>query len=486
MSILDKSIDELIYDDVEDTEEYRDSIATVDGEGNRNWIFPRKPKGKYYDRRKWVSYFLLVLFFATPFIKINGNPFLLINILERKFVIFGMPFWPQDFHLFVLAMISFFVFIILFTVAFGRLWCGWACPQTLFMEMVFRRIEYWIEGDASTQRKLSKATWSASKIQKRGLKYLIFFTISFLISNTVLAYIFGIEVVMDMVTSSPASNWGRFGGMMAFATVFFFVFAWLREQACIIICPYGRLQGVLLNNNSISVMYDWIRGEPRGKIKRGKQDPLLQEEKGDCVDCNLCVQVCPTGIDIRNGTQLECINCTACMDACDTVMSKVGKPEGLIRYDSHNGIENKQPFTLNTRIIAYIAALMAVLAVFGMSLASRNAVEATILRTPGVLFQETEDGFIQNVYNIQIVNKTTDSYPVELRLISHEGEIQIIGESLSIDEESIAKGVMLVKIPKEIITQQKNRIELEIWGNDKLLDKTTTSFLGPMVLNYED
>lgn len=483
---LDKSIEELIYDPIEDTEEYRDTIATVDDEGKRNWIFPRKPKGWFYERRKWVSYFLLALFFAVPFIKINGNPFLMLNLLERKFVIFGTPFWPQDNHLFVLAMLSFFVFIILFTVAFGRLWCGWACPQTLFMEMVFRRVEYWIEGDAAAQKRLSKSKWDADKIRKKSLKYAIFFAISFLISNTVLAYIFGIENVIEWVTSPPAENWGRFGGVFAFAVVFFFVFAWLREQACIIICPYGRLQGVLLNNNSVSIMYDWIRGEPRGKIKRQKDPMLPVEEKGDCVDCKLCVQVCPTGIDIRNGTQLECVSCTACIDACDTVMEKIGKPKGLIRYDSHNGVANKQPFSLNNRIIAYIIALSAVLAVFGFSLASRNAVEATILRTPGVLFQETDGGFIQNVYNIQVVNKTTENYPVELRLISHEGEIQIIGDSLKLEAESIAKGVMLVKIPKESISKQKNKIKLELWGGDQMLDQTTTSFLGPMVLNYED
>ncbi len=485
MSILDKdkSIEELIY---EDTEGYRNTIATVDEDGKRNWIYPRKPKGSFYDLRKWVSYFLLTLFFVTPFIKINGNPFLLINIIERKFVIFGMPFWPQDFHLFVLAMISFFVFIILFTVVFGRLWCGWACPQTLFMEMVFRRIEYWIEGDASAQRKLSKAPWDGQKIGKRVLKYGIFYAISFLIANTVLAYIFGIERVLDMVSSPPAENYGRFGFMMAFATVFFFVFAWLREQACIIICPYGRLQGVLLNNNSISVMYDWVRGEPRGKISKRKQDPILKQEKGDCVDCSLCVQVCPTGIDIRNGTQLECVNCTACMDACDTVMEKIGRPKGLIRYASHNGIESKAPFGLTPRVIGYIVALIAVLGVFGFSLASRNAVEATILRTPGVLYQETEDGQLQNVYNVQIVNKTKENYPISFRLIDQEGEIEVVGDSLRVEGQSIAKGVILVKILKEDIKKQKNKITLEVWGGEVLLDRSKASFLGPMVLNYED
>ncbi|MEO0898935.1 MAG: cytochrome c oxidase accessory protein CcoG [Bacteroidota bacterium] len=476
---IEKSVEDLIY---EDAESYRDVIATVDQEGNRNWIFPRMPKGIWYQRRKIVSYFLLFLFFTVPFVKINGNPFLMMNFIERKFVILGMPFWPQDFHLFVLAMISFFVFIILFTVAFGRLWCGWACPQTLFMEMVFRRIEFWIEGDAKAQKRLNEREWDTQKIWKRSLKYSLFYLISFMISNTVLAYIFGIETVWEMMTAPPASNWSRFTFMIGFSLVFYFVFAWMREQACIIICPYGRLQGVLLNKDSISVMYDWIRGEPRGRRKKND----VEQEKGDCIDCKLCVQVCPTGIDIRNGTQLECVNCTACMDACDTVMNKIGKPKGLIRYDSHEGIKTQTAFKFTPRVIAYMVVLTAVLCVFGFSLASRNAVEATILRSPGVLYQETEDGFIQNVYNIQIVNKTKDEYPVEVELVSHDGEIQLVGDQLSLPAEGIAKGVLLVRIPKEEILQQKTKIELEVRAKGELLDKSSSNFLGPMVIHYKD
>lgn len=231
-------------------------------------------------------------------------------------------------------MITFFVFIILFTVVFGRVWCGWACPQTIFMEMVFRKIEYWIEGDAAKQMKLKNMPWTAEKIFKRVLKYVIFMAISLLIAHTLMAYLIGVDKVIDIVTASPYEHWSGFLGMLFFTGIFFWVFSYFREQACIAVCPYGRLQGVLLNKDSMAVSYDFKRGEPRGKIKKGE----IQEGQGDCIDCKLCVHVCPTGIDIRNGTQLECVNCTACMDACDEVMTKVNRPKGLIRIASYNGI----------------------------------------------------------------------------------------------------------------------------------------------------
>ncbi|MEO0585573.1 MAG: cytochrome c oxidase accessory protein CcoG, partial [Bacteroidota bacterium] len=411
------------------------------------------------------------------------NPLFLINIEARKFVILSMPFWPQDFHLFVLAMISFFFFIILFTVIFGRLWCGWACPQTVFMEMVFRRIEYWIGGSAVQQKKLAQSSWTVKKIQKRTLKWTIFFAISFLIGNTVLAYILGYEKVLEMITSSPRENWAQFTGILAFSTIFFFVFAWFREQACLIVCPYGRLQGVLLGKDSISIMYDWIRGEPRGKRKKNAS---LETEKGDCIDCKLCVQVCPTGIDIRNGTQMECVNCTACIDACDNVMDKIGKPRGLIRYDSHSGIENHTPFRFTTRIAAYIVLLTALLGVFGFSLASRSEVEVTLLRTPGRLFEETDDGMIRNLYNVQIVNKTLEELPLTFTVTKPKGAVvTIVGEGIAVPSQDMTKGILIVDIPRAVIQDQKTILKMEAWSGGRKVDQMKSSFLGPLKLNFE-
>ena len=315
-----------------DYEAFRDTIGTVDEEGKRNWIYPKKPKGRFHNKRIIVSIVLLTLLFLGPFLRWNGEPMFLFNFLERKFIVFGVVFWPQDFHLFAFAMLSFMVFVVLFTVIFGRLWCGWACPQTIFMEMVFRKIEYWIEGDRAKQQKLNRSPWNKDKIVKKGTKWLIFYAISFLIANTLMAYLVGIDELSKLVTHAPAENWGKFVGVVVFSWIFFFIFAWFREQACIVVCPYGRLQSVMLGKDSLVVAYDFIRGEKRERVRKNKE-----REGGDCIDCSLCVQVCPTGIDIRNGTQMECVNCTACIDVCDDVMDKVGFERGLIRYASYNG-----------------------------------------------------------------------------------------------------------------------------------------------------
>ena len=304
-----------------DNESFRDSIATINEDGKRAWVFPKKPSGKFYDYRKIVSYVLLAFLFAAPFVKINGNQFLLFNVLERRFNIFGFPFWPQDFHLFVISMIIGVIFITVFTVAFGRIFCGWICPQTIFLEMVFRRIEYWIDGDRGAQMKLKRTKWTPEKIRKRVLKHTIFVIISFLIANVFLAYLIGSDKLLNYITEGPFKHLGTLFPLLIFTGLFYFVFSWFREQVCIIACPYGRLQGVLLDNKSIIVAYDHKRGEgENGRKKFRKNEDRAALGHGDCIDCMQCVHVCPTGIDIRNGTQLECVNCTACIDECDDIM----------------------------------------------------------------------------------------------------------------------------------------------------------------------
>lgn len=315
-------------------ESFRDTIATINEEGKRNQIFPKQVTGRFATARQRVAYVLLAFLFIAPWIKIGGQPMFLIDVLDRKFVLMGQIFRPADTFIFVLMMISGVVSVIVFTVAFGRIFCGWICPQTIFLEHVYRRIEYWIEGDRNRQMKLKKQPWNAEKIWKKGLKNTIFYLIAFVVSNVFLQYLIGTDRWLELVQNGPAENLGSFTALVIFSFAFYLVFAWFREQACIVVCPYGRLQGVLLDRNSLVIIYDWIRGEPRAKGKRKENDT-----KGDCVDCGLCVQVCPTGIDIRNGTQLECVNCTACIDACDTVMEKVGLEPGLIRFDSLNGVE---------------------------------------------------------------------------------------------------------------------------------------------------
>lgn len=459
-------------------EQFRDAIATVDEEGKRIWVYPKKPKGKYHNKRVIVSIVLLTLLFAGPFIKIGGEPFLLLNVFERKFSIFGAIFWPQDFFILTLIAITFFVFIILFTVVFGRVWCGWACPQTLFMEMVFRKIEYLIDGDAGQQRKLTKMPWNAEKIRKRLLKHSIFLFIAVLIGHTAMAYLIGIEQVKDIVSKSPTENLAGFGGLVAFSLIFYAVFAYLREQACIAICPYGRLQGVLLVQDSMAVMYDWIRGEPRGKLKKAE----VQEEKGDCIDCKLCVHVCPTGIDIRNGTQLECVNCTACIDVCDDVMLKIGKPTGLIRPTSHTAISEGRQRVLTPRVAGYTGVLALLIVLLTVFISGRADVEATVLRAPGMIYQKLEDGRIQNIYNIQFLNKTGED--MQLNVVIKDmpnATIERVGGGLvELNAKSKLDGVFAIKIPADELDERKNRIVLELRSGEVVIDELKTNFLGPV------
>lgn len=462
----------------EHEESFRDSVATINKEGKRNWIFPKKPAGRYYNARKIVAAICVAGLAIGPFLRWNGDPMFLFNILERKFIIFGITFWPQDFHLFVLALITFFVFIVLFTVIFGRVWCGWTCPQTVFMEMIFRPIEYLIDGDSTQQRKLSQGPWTREKIAKRALKYSIFAVIAFGIGNLVMAYMVGTDELQKLVTEGPSAHYGKFSFVFIFSAIFFFIFAYMREQACIVICPYGRLQGVLLDKDSMVVAYDFVRGEPRGKISKGQE-----RKNGDCVSCNMCVAVCPTGIDIRNGTQLECVNCTACIDACDHVMDKVGFPRGLVRFASHSGIVEKVKLRITPRIIAYSVVLVVLMTVLVSLLAIRSDVEATVLRARGQLYTLTEDKMIANLYNYQVVNKTSHQLDnISFRMKSLPGTVEFVGgrEKLEAPARGITTGSMFIKIPQEAIQESKLKVELEVYSGDRLIDTYTTTFLGPM------
>ncbi|MCU0371536.1 MAG: cytochrome c oxidase accessory protein CcoG, partial [Bacteroidales bacterium] len=356
--------------------DFRDRLATIDEKGKRVWVYAKKPKGKLTFWRNVVGFALLIFFLAAPFIRISGEPLLLLNFIDREIVILGVRFWPQDFHLFFLAMISLMVFIILFTVTFGRLWCGWGCPQTVFMELIFRRIEYWIEGDSYHQKQLDKQPWNTGKIFRKTAKHILFFGIAFIIGNYFLMYIIGSEDWKLLVTDSPSDHIAGLSGMLAFSGVFYFIFSWFREQVCTIVCPYGRLQGVLLDRNSIVISYDYKRGEPKGTYF--KSEDREKAGKGSCINCTQCVQVCPTGIDIRNGTQLECINCACCIDACNAMMLATNQPKGLIRYASEKSIAEGTKVKFNARTIAYSAVLIILLGVFTYSMTARKPIEATI------------------------------------------------------------------------------------------------------------
>jgi cytochrome c oxidase accessory protein FixG len=467
-------------------ENFRDSIGTINEEGKRAWIFPKKPSGRFYEYRKWVSYVLLIFLFASPFIKINGNQFLMFNVLERRFNIFGFPFWPQDFHLFVISMIIGVIFIALFTVAFGRIFCGWMCPQTIFMEMVFRRIEYWIDGDRGAQMRLAKQSWNAEKIRKRLLKWLVFFVISFLIANVFLAYLIGSDKLIQYITDGPLAHVSTLVSLLIFTGVFYFVFAWFREQVCIIACPYGRMQGVLLDNKSIVVAYDHKRGEAEnGRKKFRKNEDRKALGHGDCIDCFQCVHVCPTGIDIRNGTQLECVNCTACIDECDTIMEKINLPKGLIRYASEDNIERNAKFTFNPRLKGYSAVLVILIGVFTGMLFLRNDLEANILRLPGQLYEHKEGNMISNVYTYKLINKTSkDIDNVSFKLLSHEGKIDLVSHrSFEVPAQQLAEGTLFIEINNSALSGDKDKLKIGVYSGEELIETTTARFLAPRSYN---
>jgi len=456
-------------------ENFRDHISTADKEGRRLWIYSSKPKGNYYRVRTVLSWFLLAFMAGAPFIKINGEPLLLFDILNRKFIIFSLIFWPQDFHFFVLALITFIIFVVLFTAVYGRLFCGWICPQTIFMEMVFRKIEYMIEGSAGAQRRLTAAPMSFGKFFKKSFKHIIFFLISFLITNIFLAYFISVDQLIILITDNPANH--KLGLFIAvlFSFVFYGVFSWFREQACTLVCPYGRLQSVLLDQNSLVISYDYKRGEPRSPIKKGESF----EGRGYCIDCHQCVKVCPTGIDIRNGTQLECVNCTACIDACNSIMKRQNLPQGLIRYASGNNIEKGEKFRFTPRIMFYSTILSGLIILLSIMMLNRSQVETTILRMPGSLYEETSEGAIKNLYSLKIINKSDFDREVTLKLKSPQGKISLIGGEIMLKKNELTESVFFVEVDKKQIFSKNSTVVIEIYFGDELAETITTNFMGP-------
>ncbi len=465
-------------------ETYRDSIGTMEQSGKRKWVFPRKPKGKFTNYRNIVSYILLAVYFATPFISINGNPFLLFDVIDREFYIFGQPFYPQDFFILTLGAIASLIFIIVFTIAFGRIFCGWICPQTIFLEFIFRKIEYAIEGDRNKQMKLDRQEWNSEKIWKRSLKWSIYIVISLIITHFMFMYIVGYREVFRIVSEGPFAHPTNFIVMILFSAAFYFVFAWFREQVCTLVCPYGRLQGVLIDKDTINVFYDFNRGENRAKWRKGEDRKAAG--KGDCIDCHQCVVVCPTGIDIRDGQQLECVNCTACIDACDEVMEKVGLPKGLIRYASENEIERKSSFQFTGRMKGFTVILIFLMGFLGYLLYNRGEMEAKFIKPAGSTFF-VRDGKITNTYNYTFLNKTNDKKIVTVKVIepSH-GEITYSASSkIQVDRDKISKGTINISFPESEMKLSKQNITIGVYDmKGNLIDSYQTYFEGPFKLQF--
>ncbi|WP_146941313.1 cytochrome c oxidase accessory protein CcoG [Chryseobacterium hagamense] len=465
-------------------DDFRNSVGTMHETGERKWVYPRKPKGKYTNYRNYVSYLLLALFFGLPFVKINGNHFLLFNVIDRKFFILGQPFYLQDFFILALGAVTSVIFVMLFTVVFGRIFCGWLCPQTIFMESVFRKIEYLIEGDRNRQMKLDRQEWNTEKIRKRVIKWSVFALLSVIITNFMFMYIAGYEEVFKIIMEGPADHALQFLGMIAFAVTFYFVFAWLREQVCTLVCPYGRLQGVLIDKQTINVYYDFKRGEGRSKWRNNEDRKTLG--KGDCIDCQQCVVVCPTGIDIRNGQQLECVNCTACIDACDEVMEKVGLPKGLVRYATEAEIENQDTFRFTSRMKATTVMLSLLIGFLGFLMYDRGSMEAKFIKPAGSTFF-VKNGKITNTFIYTLLNKSNEQKKLTIKVIApRHAEIDFFGpDRIILKGDQILKGNINITFPEKEIRFSKQNMTIGVFDEKgNMTASFETIFEGPFQLPF--
>lgn len=378
-------------------------LPTMNEDGTRRWLRPKPSRGQHWARRRVVAYVLMLVFFAIPHLRVGGKPMILLDVPRRQFTLFGATFLPTDTLLLMFLLASVILAVFLLTALFGRVWCGWACPQTVYMEWLFRPLERLIEGGRSGSLALDRRrSWFHPR---RLLKYAVYVLLALFLAHTFLAYFVGTAQLTHWVTRPPSEHPAAFVVMAVTAMLIFADFTYFREQVCIVACPYGRWQSVLLDRQSLIVAYDAARGEPR--MKHTKSRPA---DAGDCIDCGACVLTCPTGIDIRDGLQMECIHCTQCADACDSVMQKIGKPTGLIRYSSRDALEGKGRHFLRPRVVLYPAALALFVGGLVYSLATRSAADVTLLRGIGEPFTEEPDGRVANQIRIKIANRTDDEH----------------------------------------------------------------------------
>ena len=394
-----------------------EAVTTINDDGSRYFVHPADVRGTFTRLRRVAAILLIAVYVMLPFIPINGQPAVFLDVAHRKLHLFGLTLMFQDLWLlfFLITGLGFGLFLV--TAVIGRIWCGWACPQTVFLDHVFRRVERLIDGDAPARRRLDAAPWSASKLIRRTIKHAIYFLLAALIAHVFLSYFVSLPGLYAMVHQAPEKNWSTFVFVFALSGVLYFNFAWFREQFCIVLCPYGRLQSALIDDNSIVIGYDTVRGEPRGRAGT---------TTGDCVDCRRCVQVCPTGIDIRQGLQLECISCTACIDACDEIMEKLGRAKGLIRHASLNTLAGRVSHFWRPRIFLYLILCLAGASAFLFASRQVSPVILSVLRMQGSPFFRDETS-IRNNFLLRLANKRAETHSFTVAVHSSEAGLAAVG-----------------------------------------------------------
>lgn len=383
------------------------SLGSINQDGSKKTLHPADVSGKIMVRRRLAALLLLIIYVALPWIPVNGFPAVFLDVLNRRFHFMGLTLAVQDLWVgfFLVTGLGFALFYV--TALFGRVWCGWTCPYTVFLEHIYRRIERLVDGDATARRKLDAAPWTAGKIARRGLKHGLYVLASLIIAHIFLSYFVSLDKLYEMMHHSPKAHMIAFGVMLFLTAGLYGAFSWFREQFCVIMCPYGRMQSALVDDHTINVGYDKKRGEPRGKAGT--------TGAGDCVNCMRCVQVCPTGIDIRNGLQLECIGCAACVDACDSIMTKLGRKPGLVRYDSLTGFNGGKTRLIRPRIIFYTGLLLLGLGVFGFSASRIEPMRANVLRMQGSPYYVTNN-IVRNQFLVRLINKRNEPRTFTLTL----------------------------------------------------------------------
>ena len=451
----------------EDHEAYRDRPLILDAEGKRKWIYARKPQGKWYTRRTIVGWILIAFLILAPFIQVHNHPFMKLDIVNRTFYLFGAVIGAHDTFILSLIMATTVVSVVLFTAVFGRLFCGWACPHTLFLEMVYRQIEYLFDGNYRSKSK--KSEFKSLKFIRSVGKYLAYIVVSFFFTNVFLSWFIGPEDVFRIASEPITMHVVGFTFMCVISLFYFVIYAYLREQICTLFCPYGRLQGVLLDSKSIQVMYDYKRGEPRGA-----------KTAGDCIDCGSCISVCPTGIDIKNGSQLECVNCTACIDECNLVMRKMKRRENLIRFDSVHGIETGKRSIFNARSIAYTSVLFVLFAITVFTISRQSSIETILLRIPGTMYQDVSPSEVSNMYELKMMNKTADVRKVTLELETpKQGRIIIMTQPITIQSNAEYSSVIQIIVPKAALKSTQTPVSIKVKAGTESIDNIHVNFIGP-------